>query len=190
MQPRAASLSGRTAGSLRAKGINEDTVKYKSYSKCEDALVFAKVSVGCIPAAAWNAHPKGSMTDPMALAPSLACSSTSQWTPSQHIADLEHPSLHAEGYRPKPEVVQLLNIAEHTHKVSPKMVGHWADSWAATASEPGGVSDIAQSWRHTVQTPDNSHQQCCTLVFMPAGPLQFCILPGTLLFLAAGAISS
>jgi ADP-heptose:LPS heptosyltransferase len=42
-----------------------------------------------------------------------------QWSPSQLIADLTQPVVHAEGWRPKPQVVELLNIAEHSHKVSP-----------------------------------------------------------------------
>lgn len=41
-----------------------------------------------------------------------------QTCPSQLVEDLDQPNLHAEGYRPKPQIVELLNIAEHTHKVS------------------------------------------------------------------------
>lgn len=40
-----------------------------------------------------------------------------QWSPSQLIEDLNQPTLHAEGHRPKPQVLQLLNIADHTHQV-------------------------------------------------------------------------
>eukprot|EP00775_Hariotina_reticulata_P008964 gene8964-9139_t len=40
-----------------------------------------------------------------------------KWRPSQLVADLQKPLIHAEGWRPKPQVVQLLNIAENTHQV-------------------------------------------------------------------------
>lgn len=34
---------------------------------------------------------------------------TLQWRPSQLIADLQKPTLHARGWRPKPQIVELLS---------------------------------------------------------------------------------
>ena len=40
-----------------------------------------------------------------------------QKTPSQLVNELTYPPQHVEGWRPKPKVVELFNIAEYTHQV-------------------------------------------------------------------------
>ena len=39
-----------------------------------------------------------------------------QKLPSQYIAELADPQTHAEGWRPKPQVVESLNLADYTHQ--------------------------------------------------------------------------
>ena len=43
-------------------------------------------------------------------------SSLLQKLPSQYIAELAEPQTHAEGWRPKPQVVESLNLADYTHQ--------------------------------------------------------------------------
>jgi hypothetical protein len=47
----------------------------------------------------------------------VASSTPPQKPPSRLIQQLTKQSTHVNGWRPKPEVVELLNIAEHSHQV-------------------------------------------------------------------------
>ena len=40
-----------------------------------------------------------------------------QKTPSQHITELIQPVKHADGWRPRPKILELLNMADFTHQV-------------------------------------------------------------------------
>jgi len=77
----------------------EAAVKYKSYSKDADPLLLAKVRLKACP----QCDKDGVRHCSCAIIADL------QWTPSQLIAGLHRPTLHAPGWRPKPQIVELLS---------------------------------------------------------------------------------
>lgn len=57
-----------------------------------------------------------------------------QKAPSQLVDELLHPPKEIQGWRPKPTVVELLNIAEYSHQVTVLLLlsHHWCVTHALT----------------------------------------------------------
>ncbi len=100
---------------------SREAVKYKSYSRDPDALTTAKVRAG------WrrqHIHNDAGGGQGAWMAQQNACSKQPvkhhlngpQLPPSALVAALTQPSSHEAGWRPRPEVLELLSICEHSHQ--------------------------------------------------------------------------
>ena len=82
-----------------------------------------------------------------------------QWTPSQLASDLKQSARHGSGWRPKPEITELLNISDYTHQVwiiwhlllwHIMKCNNYMDCKCRLASSPTGMGSTSAKGPHMV----------------------------------------
>lgn len=116
-------------------GSSRATIKYKRYSTSPDPKSGVKV----------RAPRRASGPDPVATAASAQLRHGAlglQKRPSQLVHEMHNPPTHMEGWRPKPQIIEYLNLADFTHQVCatthatvpPASTPLWA--WAPAPASP------------------------------------------------------
>lgn len=123
----------RPAGGPKQESVPKATLKYKYYSTELDPTAGTKVRTwcrrgrgvcmpgmpACRPAQARSALPVsvGGLHKLSMHRPHVLHVNDEQKAPSQQVNELAQPVRHAEGWRPKPKILELLNMADFTHHV-------------------------------------------------------------------------
>ncbi len=136
------------SGALKRSASPQRTaLKYRKYSSDPDSLEEGSTKASPQPN---HRHQRGVVIS----------ASRSQKLPSQMLAELSNPATrHAERWRPRPRIIELLNLADYTHQVCiqgslyPFSMPSDATCWLRSSA----------TCRWTSPSSSRSRQRCCSM---------------------------